>query len=161
MPGRPILAAPLATVVLGVIALVSVWTQQPLLAPSLGSAVFVQVMSPTEASARAWNTAMGQIIGVAAGLTGVFVAGATLSPIFMSAHPLVLARVLAVVIAVPLTVLLESALRANSPAGGATAVLLAIGAETPDLSGTGRLLIGIGLVTALGEAARWLVLRAR
>ncbi len=36
----------LGTIILSVIALIAVWTQQPLLAPSLGSAAFTQLLSP-------------------------------------------------------------------------------------------------------------------
>jgi hypothetical protein len=117
--------------VLAAIGVVFVWIQQPLLVPSLGSAVFVQVMSPTEPSARPWNTAMGQVIGLVGGMIGIFLAHATTVPNFLSSRPLILIRVLAV----------------------------AIGAETADWSGAGRLLAGILLVTALGEAARQFVLR--
>lgn len=161
MLGRQLLPPLSVAVVLGVIGLVSLWTQQPLLAPSVGSAVFVQVMTPTEPSARAWNTAAGQIIGVGAGMTGVFAAAATVAPTFLANHLLVFDRVLAMIIAVLLTVIFEMLLRATSPAGGATAVLIAIGGESADWAGAGRLLAGILLVTLLGEAARLLILRTR
>lgn len=144
--------------VLAIIAALSVLLQQPLLVPSLGSAVFVQVMSPTEPNAKPWNTAVGQFVGVAAGLISVYVAFASTVPIFMGDHPLVWARVLAVVIAVTLTVLGENVLKATSPAGGATAVVLAIGAETGDWAGVGRMALAIVLVTALGEFARRIML---
>ncbi|TLU71082.1 hypothetical protein FE263_18060 [Lichenicoccus roseus] len=73
-----------------------------------------------------------------AGLIGVFVATAFHTPSFMGSHPLVYARVLAVAIAVPLTVLFELALRASSPAGGATAIVLALGLETANWQGSTR-----------------------
>ena len=59
----------------------------------------------------------------------------------MGRHPLLYARVLAV-------------------AGGATAIVLAIGLETANRHGVARLAAGIVLVTALGEAACRRVLRA-
>ena len=59
MSSTSFLKTVLAAAVIGVVALISVWLQQPLLAPSLGSAVFVQVMSPDEPSAHPWNTAVG------------------------------------------------------------------------------------------------------
>ena len=149
----------LVTGVLVVIAAISVLLQQPLLAPSLASAVFVQVMSPTEASARPWNTAVGQIVGVFAGLLAVHLAFATTTPTFMGDHSLAWLRVLAVAIAVMLTVAGEIALGAISPAGGATAVVFAIGAETANLAGVGRMLAAILLVTVLGELARRIILR--
>ena len=145
--------------VLAVIAALSVLLQQPLLAPSLGSAVFVQVTSPNEPSARPWNTAVGQFVGLAAGFIGIYVASASTVPVFMAGHPLVWARVLAVVVAIFLTVLGETVFQATSPAGAATAVVIATGAETADWAGFGRLAFAIALVTALGEIARRIMLK--
>ena len=150
----------LVAAVLSIVALISVWSKQPLLAPSLGSAVFLQVMSPKEPGARPWNTAAGQFCGVLGGLIGVFVATAFDVPSFMGSQPLFYARVLAVAIAVLLTVLFELGLKADSPAGGATAIVLAIGLETANWQGVARLAAGILLVTGLGEAARRRILRA-
>ena len=65
------------------------------------------------------------------------------------------------VIAALLTALGQLSLKAGSPAGGATAVIMATGAETADLAGTARLVVGIALVTGLGEIARQLLLRRR
>jgi CBS-domain-containing membrane protein len=151
----------MAAAVLSLIGAISVLMQQPLIAPSLASAVLVQVMSPTEPSARPWNTVVGQLVGLAAGLTGVYAAFATTTPIFMGSHTLVWARVLAVVIAIALTVVGETILQASSPAGGATAVVLAIGAETANWAGFGRMVLAIALVTALGEIGRRAMLRYR
>jgi len=145
--------------VLAVIGAISVWVQQPLMAPSLASAVLVQVMSPTEPSARPWNTAVGQLVGVAAGFIGLYASFSVAVPHFMIGHPLVWARVLAVAIAMVLTVLGERVLNATSPAGGATAIVLAIGAETPGWAGFGRMIVAIALVTALGELSRRIMLK--
>lgn len=57
----------LGTIILSVIALIAVWTQQPLLAPSLGSAAFTQLLSPQTAGARPYSIFMGQLVGVLAG----------------------------------------------------------------------------------------------
>ena len=119
----------LAAGALGLIAALSVLLQEPLLAPSLASAMFVQVMTPGQPTAKPWNTAVGQLVGLAAGLIGVYVSFATTVPMFMGDHPLVWARVLAVVIAVVLKVVGQTVLKAFSPAGGATALVIAIGAE--------------------------------
>lgn len=59
------------------------------------------------------------------------------------------------------TSVLQRILRATSAAGGATALIVALGAETATADGAARLAAGILLVTLLGEAARWLVLRTR
>lgn len=151
----------LAAGVLGVIAALSVWAQEPWLAPSLGSAVFAQTLSPDQPSAKPYSVAVGQLLGAAAGFVGMFVADATTVPTFMGDHRLALARAGAVALALLLAAALQLACKATTPAGGATAVVVAIGAETANWSGALHLTIGILLVTALGEAARRTILKMR
>ena len=134
------------------------WAGDAWLVPSLGSAIFVQALSPSEPSGKAWNTAMGQFSGELAGYLAVYAAGAAMLPSFMSGHPLDAGRLLAVLIAIVLTVLLQRALSATSPAGGATTILVALGTVPPTLHGAFLLAAGILLVTALGEPVRWLLL---
>ncbi len=80
-------------------------------------------------------------------------------PQFMGDHTLVGARVLAVLIAAFLAALAQLLTCATTPAGGATAMVVAIGAETADTIGAIHLIVGILLVTAFGEAARQFLLR--
>ena len=156
------LIQPLAAgVVLGIIALFAVWSHEPLLAPSLGSALFTQIYSAAEPSASPYNIGVGQVVGVVGGLFGVFIAFAAPTPSFMGDHALVYARVVAVVIAAIVTALLQMILKAVSPTGGATALVVAIGAETADWEGGARLLVGIALVTLCGDIARRMVLRSQ
>ena len=156
------IAAPvLAAVTVGVIAVISVWMQEPWLAPSLGSAVLAQTLSPDQPSAKPYSIAVGQLLGAAAGFAGVFIAGATTVPAFMGDHDLTWARAGAVALALLLVAALQLACKATTPPGGATAVVVAIGAEAANWSGVLHLAIGILLVTALGEGARQLILRMR
>ena len=153
---------PLAvTVVLGVIGAFSVWAQQPWLIPSLGSAIFLQVLTPEEPSARTWNVAVGQLVGAACGFAGVFLSSAELTPSFIGLNHLTVDRVLATGLAVFLTLVFQYLLRAPNAAGGATALVVALGAETPTFAGAGRLALGILLVTAMGETARRFILRLK
>ncbi len=154
-----LLTAVLPAAILALIAALSVWTQEPWLAPSLGSAAFAQTLSPDHTSAKPYSISVGQLIGLIAGLIGVFVAGATTTPQFMGDHTLVGARVLAVSIAAFLAALAQLLTSATTPAGGATAMVVAIGAETADMMGVIHLIVGILLVTAFGEAARQFLLR--
>lgn len=156
---RPAVGAFAAAIILTAIGAFSLWVQQPLLAASLGSAVFVQTLTPEEKSGRLWPTGIGQLAGLAGGLIGVILAHAEPAPMFMAAQPLVVARVLAACVAVLVTGCLQAALKAVSPAGAATALILALGMETPDWLGIVRLMTGIALVTLLGEAARQMLLR--
>ena len=100
-------------------------------------------------------------LGGASGFTAVFLARAAASPMFFGTRPLVAARVAAVTIAVLISALLQLASRATTPAGAATAIVVAIGLETASWTGVRDLVVGIALVTALGEAARQLILRAQ
>jgi hypothetical protein len=155
---RRVMGAIAASVIIAIIGGVSVWVRQPLLVPSLASAVLVQTLTPEEKSGRIWPTAIGQLAGLGGGLVGVFLAHASSAPIFMGGHPLVAPRVLAGVVALLVTGCLQCALLAVSPAGGATALIVAFGMETPDWLGIARLTIGIVLVTALGETVRRVLL---
>ncbi len=146
-------------IVLCVIGAIGVAVHAAYLVPSLGSAMFVQVMTPKEPSANLWSTLIGQLVALPAGFFAVYVCGAEVAPAFLSGHPLAADRLLAVAIAVVLTIVAQRALRATSPAGGALALLLALGATPP--TGQGALLLGVGivLVTILGEPCRMLILR--
>ncbi|PPQ29519.1 HPP family protein [Rhodopila globiformis] len=152
---RPILAA----LVLGIIAALGIWTQEAWLAPSLGSAVFTQVLTPSEASARPYNLAVGQFLGAAAGFAAVFATGAAGMPHFMSGQPLVIWRLAAVIIATLFAAVLQLLFRAITPAGGATALVVAVGAEPTRWIGVLHLSVGILLVTVLGEAVRQVMVR--
>jgi hypothetical protein len=55
---------------------------------------------------------------------------------------------------------LQRSLKATSPAGGAVALLIALGTVPPTFYGAILLTIGILLVTAFGEPMRLLILRA-
>ena len=149
----------LIALILGAIAALSAWTQEPWLAPSLGSALFTQLLSPEEEAAKPYSIFLGQVLGGIAGFAGVFLASATTVPPFFGEHPLVFARVLAVVIAVLLAASFQQVCKAKAPAGGTTAIVVAIGAEMANWKGAVDLLVGIVLITILGEAARRLILR--
>jgi hypothetical protein len=156
---QKILPVAVATIAMVVIALVAVWTQEGLLVPSLGSAVFIQAFSPTQPSATPYSIGVGQVLGVVGAFVGVYISMSAWAPEFTAGHALVYGRVLAVLIAVLLTAGLQLALKATSPAGGATALVVALGIETPNWAGAGRILVGILLVTVIGEVGRQLILR--
>ena len=161
MLARMVLPPVLVTIVLAVIGAFSLLVEQAWLVPSITAAAFLQVFSPDQTSAKPYAIAVGQIIGGAAGFVGVLVTASSGSPAFTGDHHLGAGRLAAIVIATALTSALQSAAKATSPAGAATAVIVATGVETTTWLGAGRLLVGIALVTILGEIARRLVLRIR
>ena len=148
-----------AAAILAAIGGLSVATGRPWLVPSLGTAAFIQTMTPKVPSARPWNVVVGQLCGLGAGFAGVYVMGAQAAPAFASGHPLAWVRITAVAVAVTITVALQLLLRAENPTGGAVALLLALGAVPPNGQGAGLMLVGIALVSLLGEAARFTVLK--
>lgn len=156
---QKVLPVAVATIAMIVIAFIAVWTQESLLVPSLGSAVFTQVFSPKQPSATPYSIGVGQVLGLVSAFAAVYIAASAWGPEFTTGHPLTYGRVLAVLIAVLLTAGLQLAFKATSPAGGATALLLALGTETPNWAGAGRVLVGIFLVTVIGELGRQLILR--
>lgn len=151
----------LLVIVIGLIALGSVWAQQAWLAPSIAAAAFTQLFTPTQSGARPYTIVLGQVIGVAAGFAGVYAAHAAHAGKLMGAHDIGYDRAVAVIIAVALTSIIQMAAEARSPAGGTTAVVVAVGAEAADLAGAMRLAVGIVLVAILGEIARLILLRVQ
>jgi len=149
-----------AALILFVIGILGIAAHDAWLVPSLGSAVFVQVMTPGQPSGRLWNTAVGQLVAVAAGFAAVYAVGASTAPAFMTGHPLVMARLLAAALGIILTVLLQRGLQATCPAGGAVVLLIAVGTIPATAFGAVSLIAGIALVTVLGEVGRLAVLRA-
>lgn len=147
----------LISAILGALAAFSVIVQQAWIAPSLASAVFSQLLHPDDRSSHPANIAFGQIIGVAAGMTAVTLAGQTHAPRLMGDHDLVEGRAAAIAIAALLASFFQAVTGKKTPAGGATALVVAIGIESVTWMGAFRMLVGIALVTVLGEAARrWL-----
>ena len=149
----------LATAVLCIIGALGLWAGDAWLVPSLGSAIFVQTLTPGEPAGRAWNTAAGQLAAELAAFACVYAVGADALPSFTSGQPLVATRLLAVALSIAATVLLQRAIKATNPAGGAVALLVALGTVPPTLHGAALLAAGILLVTALGEPIRILLLK--
>lgn len=141
------------------IASAGVWLGEAWLVPSLGSAVFAQALGPEQPNARPYAIGVGQLLGAAAGMAGVFLAGAGTAPAFMGEH-VAWVRVAAVGIAMLLGSAAQMLARARTPVGGATALVVALGAETASWGGAGRLVAGIVMVTVIGEGVRRAVLRA-
>lgn len=159
--GNKLTGAIAAGLVLAVIGAVSVWVGEAWLIPSLGSAVFVQTMTPEDPGGRGWNTAMGQILGLAGGFAGVFITGAVAAPHFTGHHALLFVRVAAIALSVFFTAILQFSCDAVSPAGGAIAIIVATGSKSASWSGLRDIVAGIALVTVFGEIARQFILRRK
>jgi HPP family len=156
-----LLQALMAALVLGLVGALSIALGEPLLVPSLGAAILLQVHLPDLPSARAWNTAVGQLCGAASGFVMLYALGAAHDPSFSGLHSLTVGRVAATTAAVAGTLLLQALLGAINPAGGATALIVTLGSEAATLAGAARLAAAVLLLTALGEGARRLSLMLR
>ena len=151
----------LIAAILGALAAFSVAAQEAWIAPSLASAVFSQLLHPRDSGSHPVNIVLGQVIGMMAGLGAVAVTGQMHAPRLMGDHDLVAGRAVAVALAALLAAVLQTATGKKTPAGGATALVVAIGIETVSWIGVVRMLVGIGLAGVLGELARrWLLARA-
>ncbi|MGU3664118.1 HPP family protein [Methylobacterium sp. A49B] len=156
-----LLQALMAALALGLVGILSIAVGEPLLVPSLGAAILLQVHLPDLPSARAWNTAVGQLCGAACGFAALAALGAAHDPSFSGLHPLTAGRVAATTAAVAGTLLSQALLGAINPAGGATVLIVTLGSEAATWVGAARLTAAVLLLTALGEGARRLSLRLR
>jgi hypothetical protein len=145
--------------VIGLIGASGVLAGEPWLIASLGPSVLIQIMMPRQPSARPWNTAIGQYIGMAAGFTSVYALGAVWAPEVTAGQPMTWIRVAAAALAIGLTVLGQGLLHAIDGPGASTSLLIALGKIKPTLYGAFLIVAGVLLVTVLGEAVRWVVLR--
>jgi hypothetical protein len=137
----------LVTGILGLVA------GSPWLVPSLGPTAVLVALMPVHPTARAWNTFAGHLGGLLAGFGAVWLAGAAGAPTVMGDHVLVASRVVAATIAIALTIIAGSALRASHPPAAATTLLVALGGiATIDQSLA--LMAGVVVVTVLGEGLR-------
>jgi hypothetical protein len=145
--------------VIGLIGASGVLAGEPWLIASLGPSALVQIMMPRQPPARIWNTALGQYIGMAAGFASVYALGAAWAPEVAAGHPMTWIRVAAAALAIGLTAIGQGLLHAVDAPGAATSLLLALGMIRPTLYGAFLIIVGVLLVTVLGEAVRWVVLR--
>ncbi len=128
----------------------------PWLLPSLGPTLAIQTGTPSHASARMRNVALGHVIGLAAGLLAVYLTGAAHQPPVtdMVNDALSLNRVAACVIAIVLSLAVQHRLSLMHPPAEATTLIVALGGVEPTV------VAAIALVAILGEAARRLSMRA-
>lgn len=138
----------LITAILGTLAVFSVIAQEAWIAPSLASAVFSQLLHPDDSGSHPINIAVGQVIGVAAGMGAVALAGQIHAPRLLGDHDLVAGRAVAIALAALLASFFQAITGKKTPAGGATALVVAIGIETVTWIGVFRMLMGTSAIGA-------------
>jgi CBS-domain-containing membrane protein len=132
---------------------------EPLLFPSLGPTVFMQVQMPQQ-QARIWNTVIGHAVGVAVAVLALAATGATHTPPPITTGILSWQRELASALAVGLTIAGQVPLRAVHPPAAATTLLITLGAINPEWRAIAIISAGVILTAALGEAGHFVMTKA-
>ncbi len=131
-----------------------VYASQPLLFPSLGPTAFLQVEDPELRTARFYNTVVGHVVGICAGLAAVFLLHANKDPSPMASGVLAPSRLLASALAVVLTIAFGLLLRASHPPACATTLLFALGGFAPTVRVVTIVVAGVLLIGVIGELLR-------
>ena len=133
-------------------------TKQPLIFASLGPTAYELVEQPQLRSARIYNILIGHMTGLAAGFFALYVLNAWTAPNVLSTGTVSPPRIWAMTIAVTLTTFLILILKASQPAATATALLISSGAMQTRQDAI-AIVLGVLVITALGEPLRYLRLR--
>lgn len=152
------IGAGIATTIFVVLGLVSMWAGQPLLVPSLGPAVFIQVEQPRQAAGKPWNTLAGHAIGLAAGVVALALIGAHApSPIFTGV--LTWQREMASALGIGLSFVGQLVLKASHPPAAASTLLVTLGATAPEWRGIAMVAAGVLVTSMLARTARHVAMR--
>ncbi|PYS45548.1 MAG: HPP family protein [Acidobacteria bacterium] len=122
--------------------------------PSLGPTAFLQAASPQHPSSRFYNTLVGHLSGIAAGVSAVLVLAASNEPSVLATHQLYPHRVWASGLAIALTLLFQLLLRANHPPAAATTLLITLGGFNPNWKDVSTIIIGGAIIAGAGEIMR-------
>ena len=136
---------------LGAVGLIGLAAGQPWLFPSLGPTAFLVAEQPSQPSSRLWNSVVGHLVGLAAGLLAVALLGADAAPSPMETGKLDPIRVGAAVLAAVLTMPTLSYLRASHPPAAATMLLVALGGLPPTGRTAGAVAAGVLILAGLGK----------
>ncbi|MGJ0508889.1 MAG: HPP family protein [Methylocystis sp.] len=139
---------------IGAIGALALAADQPWLFPSLGPTVFLQAVTPQVPGARMWNTIVGHAIGLCAGFVALFAFDAQSTPAVMSGEILSMQRVAATVLAVSVTVGLQSVLNAQHPPAAATTMLVTLGGLKPNWNTVSIVTVAVLFASAVGLIVR-------
>lgn len=149
----------LVLLILSAMGALSLIIRQPLLFPTLGPILFVQLQTPEQPSAHPWNVLVGNAVAILAAVIALPLVGATHTPPPIVSGVLTWQRELAAALAVALTFLGQAPLRATHAPAATTALLITLGAINPEWRAVGILCAGICLITVFGEGAKRLMKR--
>jgi CBS-domain-containing membrane protein len=147
----------LALVILAAFGTVSLLIRQPLLFPTLGPILFVQLQTPEQPAAQPWNVLVGNAVAIVAAVFALAVMGATHTPPPIVSGVLTWQREFASALAVALTFIGQYPVRATHAPAATTALLITLGAINPEWRAIGIVCAGVLLITLLGEGAKRLM----
>lgn len=122
--------------------------------PSLGPTAFLQAATPQHKTARPYNTVMGHLAGVVAAVAALLLFHAGAEPTVFSEHKLFLGRVLASALAVALTLLLHTLLKAHHPPAAATTLLITLGGFKVTAKDLTTIMVAVAIIAVAGEVLR-------
>lgn len=143
-----------AGLVTGMLGIVAIWSSTVWLIPSLGPSILMQCFMPRADESRFRHVVLGQLLGVAAGILAVTLAGAIGEPSELATGMLRPAQVIAAALSVVATLLLQIRVRALHPPAASTALMWALGSISLTPSGLVSTVVAITLVGVLGEPVR-------
>lgn len=141
---------------MAVAGLIGLAAGRPWLFPSLGPTAYLQAEVPGKPSSRFYNTVVGHLVGLAAGVAAVLLLGGDGAPPVLADKELSAVRVGAAVVASGLTMLGLALLKASHPPAAATTLLVALGGIGPTWSDAGNVVAGVVVVASFGEGVRYL-----
>ncbi|HEX8453314.1 MAG TPA: HPP family protein [Longimicrobium sp.] len=151
---------PLVTALLVLLpGLVGLAIGRPTLFPSLGPTALLQARTPDHPSTRFYNVVVAHLIGLGSAFLMVTIFGIAHARSAFEVGELSWSRVLAASLAVGLSALVDTLLRAPHPPSAATTLLASLGAFHPSVRDTVTFVIGVLIVAVAGELCRHLRLR--
>lgn len=142
-------AAGLAMLVVGGASLAA---GQPWLFPSLGPTALGQIEYPEHITARLYNTVVGHLAAAAVAFATVIVTGTARLP--PATERLTTGRLLAVTVALALTIGATRLLHASHPPAASTSLLIALGAFSPTIRDAATIVMGVLLIAVAGSGIR-------
>lgn len=144
-----------------IVGLLGLAFRQPWLFPSLGPTAFLQTEQPNQKTAKFYNTVVGHLCGLVAGLLAVALVGAMTVPPVLSTNELTVPRVWASVLAITLNMLFGLILKASHPPAAATTLLVSLGGFKPTVSDVTHVVVGVLIVAIAGEIFRQVRAKAK
>ena len=126
---------------------------QPWLLPTIGPTIYMQAIQPAHPSNRIYNTIAGNVIAVAVSLLVLTLTQGYASPDMIETDVITWTRLAAGIGSLALTMLVSSVLRADNPAAGAAALLIALG-PMQQMHHAINIIIAAAIVAVSGVAFR-------